>query len=111
MKLTDQPAWAASLGIKLEGTVDEDLPEWLSEDIPVPSYEGEQIAPFVEEEIETQGAVDAEGEAELIPEWMKEAGWQPQEGEVQAKVYHHKGKLLRLKKPKVILRKQKSLIG
>jgi competence ComEA-like helix-hairpin-helix protein len=75
--MPEQPAWAATLGIKFDGSGDEELPDWLAEDMVIPSYEGEQIAPFIEEDVVEKSTTEGEVSEELIPEWMKDAGWHP----------------------------------
>ncbi|MFZ2098364.1 MAG: tetratricopeptide repeat protein [Anaerolineales bacterium] len=82
-----QPNWATSLGISIEKPEDENLPDWLkSAAAPPPSSPGEQVSPSVSPFIWDTQEVDkiitdtSKPEAE-IPDWMKDAGWQPATGE------------------------------
>lgn len=82
---SEQPAWASSLGVKMEDQ-DDEIPVWLSDDegisatndipevIPETSA-GNQI----DSHSDIMGMVTDETQNESddsIPEWMKEAGWQ-----------------------------------
>jgi tetratricopeptide (TPR) repeat protein len=84
----EQPAWASSLGVAFEKESSEQLPEWLQEgDAPALASAGENVpavaAPFSwESQPETTDqTVQTPAQDETIPEWMKEAGWQPSTGE------------------------------
>jgi competence ComEA-like helix-hairpin-helix protein len=78
-----QPAWAASLGVQVADQPTEALPDWLAgeeEEISqiksnafVWDEAAEEEAPFVESSDEEKPIQDEE----MIPDWMKEAGWQP----------------------------------
>ena len=66
-----QPAWASSLGIKLEPEKgQEDIPEWLSE-------KTSEIQPVSGEENLTR-ATEVEGTSEIegVPDWMRSSGWE-----------------------------------
>jgi tetratricopeptide (TPR) repeat protein len=82
-----QPTWATSLGISIDKPADDDVPDWLrSAEAPEITPTGEQPAPSVSPFIWDTQEVDKiitdtskpEGE---IPDWMKDAGWQPATGE------------------------------
>jgi tetratricopeptide (TPR) repeat protein len=82
-----QPNWAASLGISIEKTADENIPDWLKSaeaSAPGPSVESapSSVSPFIwnTQEVKKDFADTSRPEAE-IPEWMKDAGWQPASGE------------------------------
>ena len=82
-----QPAWAASLGIAFEEKPGDQLPEWLQDqNIPEtkPEKDASQLpaAPFSWEipEKETSEADMPVSAEDIIPDWMKEAGWQPATG-------------------------------
>ena len=80
-----QPAWAASLGIAFEDKQGETLPEWLNDqNVPESTKAGEaeftpSAAPFSWEmpEAESTPAESPISPDDAIPDWMKEAGWQP----------------------------------
>jgi competence ComEA-like helix-hairpin-helix protein len=80
-----QPAWAASLGIAFEDKKSETLPEWLNDqNVPEATKAGEaeftpSAAPFSWEmpEAESTPAESPLSPDDAIPDWMKEAGWQP----------------------------------
>jgi competence ComEA-like helix-hairpin-helix protein len=107
-----QPEWAASLGVQLSGMTSEKdiLPDWLlnleesagekgKPSLPVSSgqaaspFDSESLMQFARETQKTEPSADKNADAstkplkpspeEAIPEWMKEAGWQPSSGEVQ----------------------------
>jgi tetratricopeptide (TPR) repeat protein len=82
-----QPDWANSLGVSIEKPIDENLPEWLkSAEAPEISPSGEKPAPSVSpfiwdtQEVEKIITDTSKPEGE-IPDWMKDAGWQPATGE------------------------------
>lgn len=89
-EVPEQPAWATSLGISMEKTADENIPDWLKAvEAPSAASPAEKPAPGVSpfiwdtqevEKIITDTSVP-EGE---IPDWMKDAGWKPPTGEAQA---------------------------
>jgi len=67
-----QPEWASSLGVELEkpDSPGGGIPDWLaaaSEDSPVP-VEDDNLTPSLSED--------------EIPEWMKDAGWEPSSGDI-----------------------------
>jgi competence ComEA-like helix-hairpin-helix protein len=79
-----QPAWATSLGIAFEESQPDQLPEWLQdqsslETAPKQGIESVPTAPFSWETPEDEKTpLDETATFEdIIPEWMKEAGWQP----------------------------------
>jgi tetratricopeptide (TPR) repeat protein len=91
-----QPEWATSLGVEVDDLAakDDSLPEWLSstsdeEDIPADTSQDE-----VSEEAPIEAAVVGDDVAEQpllpeddttpeeIPDWMKDAGWEPASGDV-----------------------------
>ncbi len=81
-ELPAQPDWATTLGVNLGEAIptqEEPQPQWLDETVITSASSadvGEKIAPFEmprsEEVIPPQ-----QPEEEPIPDWMKEAGWQP----------------------------------
>ncbi len=84
-----QPAWAASLGIAFEEKPGDQLPEWLQDqNIPEtkPEKDASQLSatPFSWEipDKETSEADMPVSAEDIIPDWMKEAGWQPATGTV-----------------------------
>jgi tetratricopeptide (TPR) repeat protein len=82
-----QPNWAASLGISIEKPADENVPDWLKSaeaSAPVPSVENapSSVSPFIWDTQEFKKEIpDASRPEAEIPEWMKNAGWQPASGE------------------------------
>ncbi len=79
-----QPAWAASLGIAFEESQADQLPEWLQDQssLETASKQGAQTfptAPFSWETAEDEKAPPEKASTfeDIIPDWMKEAGWQP----------------------------------
>jgi cytochrome c-type biogenesis protein CcmH/NrfG len=82
-----QPNWATSLGISIDSQADENVPEWLkSAEAPAPGQPVENVAPSVSPFIwDTQDQENIITEppraAAEIPDWMKDAGWQPTSGE------------------------------
>ena len=82
-----QPNWATSLGISIEKTADENLPDWLkSAEAPETSSTGEKstssVSPFIWDTQEVQNIISDTSKPEgEIPDWMKDAGWQPATGE------------------------------
>ena len=106
---TAQPDWAQSVGVKLEESAEETLPDWLmtpeagkfepevpaaveeeeaAEEIevaPAPEFEVPVSEPVVEEAPQVEEALQVEEipEAEEeLPDWMQSAGWQPATGDV-----------------------------
>jgi competence ComEA-like helix-hairpin-helix protein len=95
-----QPVWAASLGVNIQDTPSEkdQAPEWLtaSTQTPAPEEEEEEGAspqqPFVSSP--SQGSPQESGQAPpaglqaapagQIPAWMKDAGWTPSSGSLEA---------------------------
>ncbi len=106
-----QPEWAASLGVQLSGMTSEKdiLPNWLlnleesasekgktstpvTSDQATSAFDNESLMQFALETQKTEPTDDKNANAstkplkpspeEAIPEWMKEAGWQPSSGEV-----------------------------
>lgn len=83
-----QPAWAASLGIAFEETPGDQLPEWLQDqNIPEPKADKDAFSapatPFSWETAPDDVAAEAGqpiSAEDIIPDWMKEAGWQPATG-------------------------------
>ena len=107
---TSQPEWAASLGVQLSGMTSEKdiLPDWLMNlegsagemrKSASQSEAGKSASPFDDNSLmefaretqKTEPAADKNAKAstkplkpspeEAIPEWMKEAGWEPSSGE------------------------------
>lgn len=77
-----QPDWAASLGVKVEELTParQDVPDWLSDAAP-PAQPSE----FKEQEpISEPAPSSAEQENDFIPDWLKDAGWEPSTGEGEA---------------------------
>ncbi len=93
-----QPQWASSLGVEIEPPAQkkekEDVPDWLADlegltQPPVKDQEGDtpKVSPFVlsalEQAPELNPYIDKSDQSpqetteDLIPEWMKEAGWVP----------------------------------
>ena len=82
-----QPAWAASLGIAFEESQADQLPDWLQDqsalepEVKSPA-QSIPVAPFSweseEQEVPSKGETTSPEEA--IPDWMKQAGWQPATG-------------------------------
>jgi cytochrome c-type biogenesis protein CcmH/NrfG len=78
-----QPNWATSLGISIDSQADENVPEWLkSAEAPVPGQPVENVAPSVspfiwDSQDEENIVTEPPRAAAEIPEWMKDAGWQP----------------------------------
>lgn len=77
-----EPGWVSSLGIDLsedDGLPDVDsVPSWMSE------LEGEvRTRPETPDAFSPDEPDDALSEAADIPEWMREAGWEPSAGEVE----------------------------
>jgi tetratricopeptide (TPR) repeat protein len=78
-----QPAWATSLGITLDKPTEEKLPEWLKvAESPMAATPADNtqpnVSPFIWDTQEVQKIItDASSPEEEIPEWMKDAGWQP----------------------------------
>ncbi len=79
--LPGQPEWASSLGIELgAAAAEESIPDWLAgEPIGERAAPSEAVKPFVEPPAAVEPAAAPEvvaGEAaDVIPDWMKEAGW------------------------------------
>ncbi len=78
-----QPTWATSLGVSMEKSPEEKLPEWLKgTEAPVTPETGEKaqpsVSPFIwdTQEVEKIITEDTKPEDE-IPDWMKDAGWKP----------------------------------
>jgi tetratricopeptide (TPR) repeat protein len=82
-----QPNWATSLGISIENQADENLPDWLkSAEAPELSSAGEKsgssVSPFIWDTQEVENIISDTSKPEgEIPDWMKDAGWQPASGE------------------------------
>ena len=80
-----QPAWAASLGIAFEDKQGETLPEWLQDqNVSEATKTGEAqltpaTAPFSWETPDAESTPEETpiSPEDAIPDWMKEAGWQP----------------------------------
>ncbi len=81
--VASQPRWASSVGVDLGSQQEspEATPDWLQElehNVPegqVVASEGEpKVSPFITEQDQTSGEV-------LIPDWMKDAGWEPSMGD------------------------------
>lgn len=80
--MASQPDWAASLGVKVDelSPAQQDIPDWLSNAAPTT-----QPPESSEQEQETEPPTpSAEQEEDLIPDWLKDAGWGPSDGEVEA---------------------------
>lgn len=73
-EITSQPEWAASLGVQVDNLSkkDQSLPDWLSGETEI--AKAGEVPPFVEE---------PEEEANLIPDWMKQAGWRAGSSETE----------------------------
>ena len=87
-EVPSQPTWATSLGISLEKPEDENIPDWLkSAEAAVPPTPSENASPGASpfiwdtQEVEKIITETSKPEGEL-PDWMKDAGWQPASGEV-----------------------------
>ncbi len=82
-----QPTWASSLGISIEKPSDENVPDWLkSAEAPAPGQASAEVSPsvspFIWDSQEVGKAIkDTAKPDPEIPDWMKEAGWQPAPGE------------------------------
>jgi tetratricopeptide (TPR) repeat protein len=82
-----QPNWATSLGISMEKSAEEQLPDWLkSAEAPPSSPPAEQsppsVSPFIWDTQEVEKIItDTSKPNDEIPDWMKDAGWQPASGE------------------------------
>jgi cytochrome c-type biogenesis protein CcmH/NrfG len=90
IQMTDvaaQPSWATSLGVSVEKTNEENLPDWLkgaeAAAKPEAVEKAEQsVSPFIWDTQETEKIITEETKEESeIPDWMKDAGWQPASGE------------------------------
>ena len=98
-----QPQWAASIGVQIETPIasQEEVPDWLNEleaitQAPAPEQAPEipKVSPFVPAAIEQVPELAAfsdkwteavkPNDEELIPDWMKEAGWVPSSDSSQA---------------------------
>jgi cytochrome c-type biogenesis protein CcmH/NrfG len=86
-EVPSQPSWATSLGISLEKSEDENIPDWLkSAEASAPptssASASSEASPFIwdTQEVEKIITETSKPEGEL-PEWMKDAGWQPASGE------------------------------
>ena len=84
-KVSSTPDWTRNVGVEWQEEPAEELPDWLNTLTPQ-SQETAADAPTAEEEPPvsstdetTTGQIGAEDE--LIPDWMKSAGWQPSTGE------------------------------
>lgn len=83
-----QPAWAASLGVQVGDQQPATLPDWLSgeqEDITQLRSNAFVWDESKEEHPEKETPAQAEtlqNDEEMIPDWMKDAGWQPSDGSV-----------------------------
>jgi tetratricopeptide (TPR) repeat protein len=83
-----QPNWATSLGISIDKPADDNVPDWLkaAEAAPQPSPTGEQgnssVSPFIWDTQEVTNIINESSKSQTeIPDWMKDAGWQPSSGE------------------------------
>jgi len=83
----NQPSWATSLGISMEKQAEENLPDWLkSAEAPAPGSTNEKAAPSISpfiwdtQEVEKIITDTSKPEGE-IPDWMKDAGWNPASSE------------------------------
>ncbi len=82
-----QPNWATSLGISIEKPSDENIPDWLkSAEAPPTGQAGTSaspsVSPFIWDTQEVQNIITDTSKPEPeIPDWMKDAGWQPASGE------------------------------
>lgn len=82
-----QPTWATSLGISLDKPVEEKLPDWLKEaEAPGPAESEEMpkptVSPFIWDTQEVKNIIsDVPKQEGDLPDWMKDAGWQPVSGE------------------------------
>ncbi len=82
-----QPNWATSLGISIEKPAEENLPDWLkSAEAPPPTPPDENappsVSPFIWDTQEVEKIItDTSKPDEEIPDWMKDAGWQPASGQ------------------------------
>ncbi|HVN54080.1 MAG TPA: tetratricopeptide repeat protein [Anaerolineaceae bacterium] len=104
-RVSSQPQWAESLGIQIEHADEGPIPDWLStvsgqvgaKQEPSTLETGEPAAvdvqPFAEDTLSSpvqafdalapeneEAVIPVESEENLIPDWMKEAGWIPSEG-------------------------------
>jgi tetratricopeptide (TPR) repeat protein len=82
-----QPNWATSLGVSIDKPADDNVPDWLkSAEAPEISPTGEQsassVSPFIWDTQEVEKIITDTSKPEgEIPDWMKDAGWQPAAGE------------------------------
>ncbi len=89
---TAQPTWATSLGVSLEKPAEEKLPDWLKDaEAPFSAEASESaesaesgeksqpsVSPFIWDTQEVEKIItDAPKQEEEIPDWMKDAGWEP----------------------------------
>jgi len=92
-----QPQWAASLGVEIEPAAgkQENVPDWLSDldgltQAAAPGDETPRVSPFVSSSdneapelapfLDKSAPPTPQPADELIPEWMKDAGWVPSDG-------------------------------
>lgn len=75
------PDWAKTIGVDWEETSEENLPDWLTTIQPgqAESFERPAAPEMVDEQ---PAAVDQPGD-ELIPEFLKDAGWEPSDGTLE----------------------------
>jgi tetratricopeptide (TPR) repeat protein len=82
-----QPDWATSLGVSIDKPADDNVPDWLkSAEAPEISPTGGQsassVSPFIWDTHEVEKIITDTSKPEgEIPDWMKDAGWQPAAGE------------------------------
>ncbi len=75
--LPEQPEWATSLGvdIQVEGSSSDTLPEWLADVSPIATGDEDTIS--LEGNDDKKDEFDEAKATDLIPSWMKQAGWEP----------------------------------
>ena len=75
------PDWAKTIGVEWEESSEENLPDWLSA-IQPGQAETAEITPGPEM-VDEQPAAGVQSKDELMPEFLKEAGWEPSDGTVE----------------------------
>ncbi len=84
----NQPTWATSLGISMEKPAEDNIPEWLkSAEAPPAGVIDDKttptVSPFIWDTQEVEKIITDTSKPEGdIPDWMKDAGWQPASGSV-----------------------------
>jgi tetratricopeptide (TPR) repeat protein len=82
----NQPAWATSLGISMDKSTEEKIPDWLkSAEAPalgsIDKKTSPNVSPFIWDTQEVEKIITDTSKPEGdIPDWMKDAGWKPATG-------------------------------